>query len=220
MLRLGAQQRRWRRSGVRITSSPSTPGSGRSSTSPSSSTENSTPGTGRPIEDHSSGSRISARRQERRRRGRLRLTPALDHGVGVLADGLERGQGGGLTSEHQARQATSRAVDGSSGEALSRRSMVGTANIQVMPRSAIRPQHLVGVEAFHDDVGPAAQQRGQDAPSAGVDERRHLQGARRLRAGPLVLMTQVLPRIAARAPRWEIAMPLGCPVEPELNRMW
>ena len=38
--------------------------------------------------------------------------------------------------------------------------------------------------------------------------------------GPLVLMTHVLPSMAARAPRWEIAMPFGFPVEPELNRMW
>ena len=38
--------------------------------------------------------------------------------------------------------------------------------------------------------------------------------------GALVLITQVFPRIAARAPRCEIAMPFGVPVDPELNRMW
>ena len=41
-----------------------------------------------------------------------------------------------------------------------------------------------------------------------------------MRVGPLVLITHVLPSMAARAPRWEIAMPFGLPVEPELNRMW
>ena len=91
---------------------------------------------------------------------------------------------------------------------LIRRSMVGTANIQLMPLSAMVASVSSASKRSRTTLVPPQSRVGRtlQPPAYTRGATWRVRGAA---TGALVLITQVLPRIAARAPRWEIAMPFG-----------
>ena len=108
---------------------------------------------------------------------------------------------------------------GRTGEVLIRRSIVGTANIQVIASSAMTPSIWSASNRSRNTFVPPHRRVGSTLQPPAYTRGAHCR-VLGLRVGPCELITQVLPRIAARAPRWEMEIPFGVPVEPELNRMW
>ena len=129
-----------------MTSSPSTPGSGRSRTSPSDQQR----------ELDTRDRATDGRPQLRLFPSRLRLRNVVEAGASVCPQHCTMASVCSLTASSAGMAAGSPASirqesaaprsRGSSDEVLTRRSIVGTANIQVMCSSAMTSQHLVGVE--------------------------------------------------------------------------
>src|SRR5690348_12474428 len=115
--------------------------------------------------------------EERRGRGRLRLAPTLHERIGVLADDLERRQGGRLSGQHHAAQL----------RPPEQRELVRGTHSTEHRGNREHPinrggcdgfERLIRVEPRDDDVGATPEESREDAPATCIHQRGDLEGPR------------------------------------------